>query len=220
MKPSRLKQLDHGSSVKTKSVGRTGEVWLRAGRHLDQTAKAVRGIQNWNGKAKIDREYYLITAVLYSAPSRKSTQERSSGGATPGRARAIALAEIPPPLLPPWLSKVVAIKLYIKTAVVDATNDLYMPCHEQRTGAAIEYCYSLLLYRRHSSLIIINFFYLIYTYKMTRRHHAHDVAISNGLLIVISVEHSRNIISFIFGWELKIMDSSSTCTCTPCIRST
>src|SRR6218665_4131698 len=101
MKPSRLKQLDHGSSVKTKSVGRTDEVCLRAGRHLDQTAKAVRGIQNWNGKAKIDREYYLITAVLYSAPSRKSTQERSSGGATPRRTKPNTLTKKPTPLIPP-----------------------------------------------------------------------------------------------------------------------
>jgi len=55
-----------------------------------------------------------------------------SGGATPGRPRANALAEIPPP----WLqSKVVIIKLYL-TALADATIDLSMPCHEQRTGAA------------------------------------------------------------------------------------
>jgi|SRR6218665_3117458 len=50
-------------------------------------------------------------------------------------------------------------------------------------------------------------------YKMTRPHHAYKVTISNGLLIYINVEHSRNIVSFIFGWELKIMHSNSSITC-------
>jgi len=48
-----------------------------------------------------------------------------------------ALAEMPPP----WQSKVVIMKLYdnnILTALADATNDLSMPCHEQRSGAATE----------------------------------------------------------------------------------
>ena len=39
----------------------------------------------------------------------------------------------------PWQSKLVIIKLCIKTfltALADATNDLSMSCHEQRTGAA------------------------------------------------------------------------------------
>src|SRR6218665_3624720 len=53
--------------------------------------------------------------------------------------RANALAEMPPPWLPPWQSKVVIINLYIKiffTALAAATNDLSMPCHDQKTGAA------------------------------------------------------------------------------------
>jgi len=61
-----------------------------------------------------------------------------SGGATPGHTRANALAEIPPPWLPPWQSKAVIIKIYIKiifTALADATIELSMPCHEQLTGA-------------------------------------------------------------------------------------
>jgi len=56
-----------------------------------------------------------------------------SGGATPGHTRANALAEIPPP----WQSKAVIIKTYVKiifTALADATNELSMPCHEQLTG--------------------------------------------------------------------------------------
>jgi len=37
-----------------------------------------------------------------------------------------------------------------------------------------------------------------------------QATISNVLLIYISVEHSRNLVSFIFVWELKIMHSSSS----------
>ena len=62
-----------------------------------------------------------------------------SGGVTPGRTRANVLAEITPPWMTPWQSKVVIIELYIKiilTVLADATIDLFMPCHEQRTGAA------------------------------------------------------------------------------------
>src|SRR6218665_405388 len=66
-----------------------------------------------------------------------------SGGATPRHARANAMAEKPPPLLPPWQSKGVIIQLlsiglYL-IAVADATNGLPMPCHGQRTGAATAY---------------------------------------------------------------------------------
>jgi len=57
-----------------------------------------------------------------------------SSGATPGRTRANALAQIPPP----WQSNVNNKIKYqdILTALADETNDLSMPCHEQRTGAA------------------------------------------------------------------------------------
>lgn len=60
-----------------------------------------------------------------------------SGGSTPaGRAKANALTEIHPPWLPSWQSKVVVMKFYnILTAVADATNDLSIPFHEQRTVA-------------------------------------------------------------------------------------
>jgi len=52
----------------------------------------------------------------------------------------IALVEIPPPRLPPWQSKVKSghnkiMYQDILTGLADATNDLYMPCHEQWTGA-------------------------------------------------------------------------------------
>ena len=65
----------------------------------------------------------------------------ASGGATPGRARIFALAEIPPPGLQPWQSKWWQNKIIYQdclTALADPTIDLPMPCHEQRTGAATE----------------------------------------------------------------------------------
>jgi len=61
----------------------------------------------------------------------------SIGSATPGRARANAVAEIPLP----WQSKVVIIKLYINdilTALADAANERSMPCHKQQTGAPLD----------------------------------------------------------------------------------
>jgi len=71
----------------------------------------------------------------------------TSGSATPERARAFALAEIPPP----WQSKVVILKWCnqdILTVLADATDDLSMPCHEQRPSApsaldprSLIYCY-------------------------------------------------------------------------------
>ena len=62
-----------------------------------------------------------------------------NGGATPGRAR--VNVEIPQPWLPPWQSKAVVIILYIKiflTALAGETDDLSIPCHEQRTCAATD----------------------------------------------------------------------------------
>jgi len=44
----------------------------------------------------------------------QSVSDFISGGATPRRARANAVAEIPPSWLPPWQSKVVKIKFYIE----------------------------------------------------------------------------------------------------------
>jgi len=59
-------------------------------------------------------------------------QCKHSNGVTPGRARANALAEIPPPWLPSCQSKGVIKKIIyqdISTALADVTNDLSMPCH-------------------------------------------------------------------------------------------
>ena len=53
------------------------------------------------------------------------------------------------PCPPPWQSKVIIIKLNIKkdivTALADATNDLSMPCHEQRSGGGTARLLQILL---------------------------------------------------------------------------
>ena len=75
-------------------------------------------------KAHLKRKHFCTyTLVLYTdfqvkwlssgkLPFRINYDHRNSDGATPGRARANALVEIPPPWLPPWHSIVVIIKLY------------------------------------------------------------------------------------------------------------
>src|SRR6218665_2706967 len=79
--------------------------------------------------------YYHYYLCIYDSTSCVGYSHCGSGGATPGRARENAL------------SATLAVKsgnnkiMYqdIATAPSDATNDLSMPCHEQRNGAAIAF---------------------------------------------------------------------------------
>ena len=81
--------------------------------------------QSWNRKCKSHKLWSNIDNVKLrkSQSSKWYTRHNlfyvqktvSSGSAPPGCARANSLAEIPPPSLPPWQSKVVIIQSHIKT---------------------------------------------------------------------------------------------------------